>query len=370
MKKNETRLAQLEAENAFLRAENASMITEDIGVNNDVINRFWTHVNPMQMLDGTPHVTDNRSVLQNETDIPVDTCAAKTPIAPSLNPTHEAVANRSKDDSCIESMVYKHLEAMEVLIKRLLGVAPLITKSTHNCYADTHGRDHTFWNAKEITFPSRKMYDEMTDPGNHISQCKQRMFTTTTEREYLEANMCKEFGSIESFASLTDRFVERFASSRNLEKIADDMYEMRQKKGESLRKYVWRFNKEKVSIPCCVTSTVISTFKRSLLLDGDMYKELTKYQCRTMEYVLSRAWAYIKWEENPIYHHRHSPQFDSRVGMKKHPETTILTTYNVVKIPAVEETTEAFIDHSTKIESENRLASTRPYINNKLISHA
>ncbi|CAA7024290.1 unnamed protein product [Microthlaspi erraticum] len=95
--------------------------------------------------------------------------------------------------------------------------------------------------------------------------------------------MCKGFGSsltgpalqwftnlpnasIDSFASLTDRFVEQFASSRNIERTADDLYEVIQKRGEPLRNYV----------------------------DSDLYKELTKYQCRTMEDVLSRAWAQIR----------------------------------------------------------------------------
>ena len=35
-----------------------------------------------------------------------------------------------------------------------------------------------------------------------------------------------------------------------------------------------------------------------MLPDGDLYKELTKYQCKTMEDVLSRAWAHVKWEED------------------------------------------------------------------------
>ncbi|KAF3500581.1 hypothetical protein F2Q69_00044250 [Brassica cretica] len=35
-----------------------------------------------------------------------------------------------------------------------------------------------------------------------------------------------------------------------------------------------------------------------MLPDGDLYKELTKYQCKTMEDVLSRAWAQVKWEED------------------------------------------------------------------------
>lgn len=71
------------------------------------------------------------------------------------------------------------------------------------------------------------------------------MFTTDVQKEYREATMCKGFGSsltgaalqwfinlsngsIESFASLTDIFIEQFASSRVIEKGADDLYEIMQ----------------------------------------------------------------------------------------------------------------------------------------------
>ena len=80
--------------------------------------------------------------------------------------------------------------------------------------------------------------------------------------------------SIASFTILSDKFVE------------------------PLRGYIAHFNQEKVAIPECSIPTAISAFKRGLLPDGDRYKELTKYQCKTMEDVLSRAWAQVKWEED------------------------------------------------------------------------
>ncbi|XP_010513511.1 PREDICTED: uncharacterized protein LOC104789525 [Camelina sativa] len=231
-------------------------------------------------------------------------------------------------------MLTKRLGAVEAMIGRLPGVAPPIRKSNLHSYADTPFSDEIALTEmpRKFTLPTMKMYDGTADPDDHIAQYKQRMFTTAIQKECREATMCKGFGSsltgaalqwfinlpngsINSFASLTDLFVEQFASSRNLEKTADDLYEVRQKRDESLRAYVGRFNKEKVSIPSCNTSTAISAFKRGLLPDGDLYKELTKYQCRTMEDVLSRAWAQIRWEEDSAYHQRRSPRSDSRVEM-------------------------------------------------------
>ena len=71
-----------------------------------------------------------------------------------------------------------------------------------------------------------------------------------------------------------------------------------QRQGENLRMYVRRFNREKVQIPHCNQATAIYAFRKGLRFDSDLYKELTKYPCRTMEDVLAKAWAQIKWEED------------------------------------------------------------------------
>ncbi|KAF3523525.1 hypothetical protein F2Q69_00047190 [Brassica cretica] len=83
-----------------------------------------------------------------------------------------------------------------------------------------------------------------------------------------EATMCKGFGStltrhalqwyinwpsrsIASFAVLNDKFMEQFASSKDLEKTSDSLYEILQHQAEPLQGYIARFNKEKVAIPEC-----------------------------------------------------------------------------------------------------------------------
>ncbi|XP_056854570.1 uncharacterized protein LOC130504015 [Raphanus sativus] len=123
--------------------------------------------------------------------------------------------------------------------------------------------------------------------------------------------MCKGFGStltgpalqryinlsiksIKSFADLSDQFVEQFASNRNLEKNSDDLYEVLQHRSEPLRSYIAPFYQEKVAIPECNADTAISAFKRGLLMEGELYKDLTKYKGRSMEDVLSRAWAQVR----------------------------------------------------------------------------
>ncbi|KAF3587790.1 hypothetical protein F2Q69_00031266 [Brassica cretica] len=182
---------------------------------------------------------------------------------------------------------------------------------------------------RKFSYPSIKMYEGTGDPDDHIAQYKQRMLAVALPKEYREATMCKGFGStligpalqwyiniptrsISSFAGLSDKFVEQFASSRSLEKTSDSLYEVLQHRVEPLRDYIAPFNQEKVAVPECSIPTAISAFKRGLLPDGGLYKELTMYPCKTMEDVLSRAWAHVKWEEDVASRAKAQPKQDQR----------------------------------------------------------
>ena len=81
---------------------------------------------------------------------------------------------------------------------------------------------------------------------------------------------------------------------------------------EPLQDYIARFNHEKVVVPECSIPTAISSFKRGLLPDWGLYKELTMYPCKTMEDVLSRAWAQVKWEEDVASRAKAQPKQDQR----------------------------------------------------------
>ena len=102
--------------------------------------------------------------------------------------------------------------------------------------------------------------------------------------------------SIVSIVILSNKFVEQFASSRDLEKTFDCLYKILQHRAEPLRGLLPDRQQNKVPIPECSIATAILAFKRGLLPDRDLCKELTKYQCKTMEDVQSRAWAHVKWD--------------------------------------------------------------------------
>ncbi|XP_048605634.1 uncharacterized protein LOC125583112 [Brassica napus] len=165
-------------------------------------------------------------------------------------------------------------------------------KSNPDSYADTSFTDEItlIEIPMKFSFPSIKAYDGTTDSNDHVAQYKQRMLAVALPKGSPKATMCKEFSS-----TLTGPTLQ---CSRNLEKTSDSLYKILQHQTEPLRGYIARLNQEKVAIPECSIPTAISAFKRGLLPDGDFYKELTKYQCKTKEDVLSRAWAHVKWEED------------------------------------------------------------------------
>ena len=69
---------------------------------------------------------------------------------------------------------------------------------------------------------------------------------------------------------------------------------IRQGSRESLRLYIARFNKEKVSISNHNTEIVINAFRNGLQYGADLCKELTKFSCKNFEDVLAKAWAQIR----------------------------------------------------------------------------
>ena len=169
------------------------------------------------------------------------------------------------------------------MVERLPGVAPPIRKSNPDSYADTPFTDEItlIEMPRKFSFPNIKAYDGTSDPDDHVAQYRQRMLAIALPKESREATMCKGFGStltgpalqwyinlpsrsIASFAILSDKFVEQFTSSRDLEKISDGQYEILQHRAEPLRSYIARFNEEKVAIPEGSIPTAIFAFKRGL----------------------------------------------------------------------------------------------------------
>ncbi|KAF2562054.1 hypothetical protein F2Q70_00017566 [Brassica cretica] len=174
---------------------------------------------------------------------------------PDKEPHDGATKAESPMVAYLEQMFTKRLDAMQFMVERLLGVAPPIWKNNPDSYADTPFTDEItlIEMLRMFSFPSIIAYDGTTDPDDNVAQYRQRG----------RAKLPSAKGP-----------------------------------GGTPTRLHSPLNQENVAIPVCCIPTAISAFKRGLLSDGDLYKELTKYQCKTMEDVLSRALAQVKWEED------------------------------------------------------------------------
>ncbi|XP_056698266.1 uncharacterized protein [Spinacia oleracea] len=132
------------------------------------------------------------------------------------------------------------------------------------------------------------LYDGTSDPYRHVNFYKQRMWQIGIPYDLVEPVMCKSFGgtldgaalewlmnitpgSIFCLSDLINAFYQQFASSRQLEKQTSDLYR-----------------------------TAIEAFKRDLVPNSELYRELTKYPCATFEEVRSRATAQMRIEDDEI----------------------------------------------------------------------
>ncbi|KAF3508927.1 hypothetical protein F2Q69_00007455 [Brassica cretica] len=297
------KLSQLESENLNLRDENQALNTAS-----NKKRRFRAQVRPMPALEtpnsGTgvnlPPTASGGDASTREKAKDAQTYDVEDSES-ELEPDKESLDREMKVESpmvaYLEHMFSKRLDAMQSMVERLPGISPPIRKSNPESYAETPFTDEItlIEMPRKFSFPITKVYDGTTDQDDHVAQYRQRMLVVALPKDSCEATMCKGFGSnltgpalqwyinlpsmsIASFAILSDKFVEQFASSRNLEKTSDGLYEILQHRAEPLRGYIARFNQEKVVIPECSIPTAIAAFKRGLIPDGDLFKDCAKAQ--------------------------------------------------------------------------------------------
>ncbi|XP_068224445.1 uncharacterized protein [Palaemon carinicauda] len=168
---------------------------------------------------------------------------------------------------------------------------------------------------RKFSPPDMRLYDGTSDPNDHVVHYKYKMMSMALSQHQWEAGMCMGFGetlagpaltlfinssyrSIGSYQELADKFVGHFASSCGLEKTTDDLNSFQQRRGELLRNYVARFNKERISIPDLHQPTVVEAFQNELLADSGFYKKLTKFKCYNLDQAMARAQVEIRWEND------------------------------------------------------------------------
>ncbi|KAF3527573.1 hypothetical protein DY000_02039178 [Brassica cretica] len=253
------KLNQLESENLVLRDENQSLNTAS-----SKKRRFWTQILFMPTLETPnsggdttcPHTMLNGDGAAHEKAKGTQTYDvedSESEPEPDKEVPKGGTTTKSSMTTYLEQMFSKRFDAMLSMVERLPGVAPPIRKSDPDSYADIPFMDKItlIEMPRKFSFPSVKVYGSTSDPDDHIAQYRQRMLAVALPKESREDTMCKGFGStligpalqwytnlpsrsISSFAILSDKFMEQFGSSRNLEKTLDGLYDILQHRAETL----------------------------------------------------------------------------------------------------------------------------------------
>ena len=93
-----------------------------------------------------------------------------------------------------------------------------------------------------------------------------------------------QHGSISSWDEMRDRFVASFQGTRDRPPAVGDLHHIRQQPGETLQKYIQRFNNTRLKIPKVTDEAIISAFSDSVR-DVKMKEELAIHEelCTSQE---------------------------------------------------------------------------------------
>ncbi|XP_074288078.1 uncharacterized protein LOC141613237 [Silene latifolia] len=162
-----------------------------------------------------------------------------------------------------------------------------------------------------------RTYDWTSDSQNHVAIFKQKMLAASIPNELRQVCMCKGFGttltgealqwfinlpngSIKNFPDLVNAFNQQFTSSRDMAKRPSNLFRVKQLPDEPLKEFLAIFVKEKVAIPRCDEETAVEAFRQGVLLDCDIYADLTKKAWPTFATVQSIAWSMSDWKKISI----------------------------------------------------------------------
>ena len=132
------------------------------------------------------------------------------------------------------------------------------------------------------------MYNERTDPVEHVSQFKQKMAINSQD----EALLCRVFlsslgpmpmrwfnglrtNSISAFKKLAQSFCSRFITCRRIPQPLDSLLSMSMREGESVKAYAERYWEMFNEINGNFDEVAIRTFKVSLPPEHGLRKSLT-----------------------------------------------------------------------------------------------
>ncbi|CAL8168199.1 unnamed protein product [Prunus armeniaca] len=154
---------------------------------------------------------------------------------------------------------------------------------------------------KRFSTPSFTCFKGDSDPESHLKHFKSLMILYKAK----DALMCKV-----SFKELTYVCTKEYTSYRTIKKNPDHLFNMRKKPDESLRDYIKRFKAEKANIVGCDDQIASSAFKKCLLVEHDLYRELTITPSQTLAEVFSTTERYMLWDDDRIAAKKSTEQED------------------------------------------------------------
>src|SRR6266508_1893805 len=102
--------------------------------------------------------------------------------------------------------------------------------------------------------------------------------------------------SINSWGDLYAKFINNFQGTFTKPGVKWDLYQIQQKKGESLREFIRRFIKKKNSVSSVIDAVIMVTFRKGVK-DPDLLKKMSRKQPRMVKKLFSMADRYADQED-------------------------------------------------------------------------
>ncbi|XP_070013566.1 uncharacterized protein [Nicotiana sylvestris] len=175
---------------------------------------------------------------------------------------------------------------------------------------------------KKLHMPDIPKYNVTTDPNKHITSYMCGIKKNDLEDDDIESILLKEFGktlskgamiwyhnlppnSIDSFAMLADSFVKAHAGDIKFATRKSDVFKIRQRDNEMLRKFVSQFQIERMKLPPVTYDWAIQDFTQGLnecssIASLQVKQNLVEYPAVTWADVHSRYQSKIRVEDDQL----------------------------------------------------------------------
>ncbi|XP_057432334.1 uncharacterized protein LOC130725096 [Lotus japonicus] len=175
---------------------------------------------------------------------------------------------------------------------------------------------------REVAIPDNmknivlETYSGKADPKEHLLYFNTKMVISAA----LDAVKCRMFpatfkgttkawfttllrGSITNFRDFSSKFLVQFSASKTRQVTIEDLYNVRQSAGETLKQYVKRFSVASVKIEESEPNSCAPAFKNGLQ-PGKLNSKLSRKPAKSMAKVRARANTYILDEEDDAFKRR------------------------------------------------------------------